>query len=78
MAAIELRNVTKKFATADGGVPGPDVQYRIGSITKTLTAILVLRLMSRRWREGQTEVDAGGPYGPRPTPEREAPKELVT
>jgi CubicO group peptidase (beta-lactamase class C family) len=32
-----------RFATADGGAPGPDVQYRIGSITKTLTAILVLQ-----------------------------------
>jgi len=32
-----------QFATADGGAPGPDVQYRIGSITKTLTAILVLQ-----------------------------------
>lgn len=32
-----------QFATVDGGAPGPDVQYRIGSITKTLTAILVLQ-----------------------------------
>ncbi|WP_328521467.1 serine hydrolase domain-containing protein [Kribbella sp. NBC_00359] len=32
-----------QFATADGGVPGPDVQYRIGSITKTLTAVLVMQ-----------------------------------
>ncbi|WP_427894050.1 serine hydrolase domain-containing protein [Kribbella sp. GL6] len=32
-----------RFATADGGLPGPDVQYRIGSITKTLTAVLVLQ-----------------------------------
>jgi CubicO group peptidase (beta-lactamase class C family) len=32
-----------QFATADGGKPGPDVQYRIGSITKTLTAVLVLQ-----------------------------------
>ncbi|TWD83787.1 CubicO group peptidase (beta-lactamase class C family) [Kribbella amoyensis] len=32
-----------RFATVDGGAPGPDVQYRIGSITKTLTAILVLQ-----------------------------------
>ena len=29
---------------ADGVVPGPDVQYRIGSITKTLVAVLVLQL----------------------------------
>jgi len=32
-----------QFATADGGAPGADVQYRIGSITKTMTAILVLQ-----------------------------------
>ena len=32
-----------QFATADGGVPGPDVQYRIGSITKTMTAVLVMQ-----------------------------------
>jgi CubicO group peptidase (beta-lactamase class C family) len=32
-----------RFATADGALPGPDVQYRIGSITKTLTAILVMQ-----------------------------------
>jgi cytochrome d ubiquinol oxidase subunit I len=38
-----------------------------------VTLILVLRLMSRRWREGDApaEVDEGGPYGPRPTPEPE-------
>ena len=41
-----------------------------------ITLILVLRIMSKRWREGDAaaEVDEGGPYGPRPTPE----KELVT
>ena len=32
-----------RFATADGGLPGADVQYRIGSITKTMTAILVMQ-----------------------------------
>ncbi|GAA1601823.1 MULTISPECIES: serine hydrolase domain-containing protein [Kribbella] len=32
-----------RFATADGGLPGADVQYRIGSITKTLTAVLVMQ-----------------------------------
>ncbi|TDW22989.1 serine hydrolase domain-containing protein [Kribbella kalugense] len=32
-----------RFATADGALPGADVQYRVGSITKTLTAILVLQ-----------------------------------
>jgi cytochrome bd ubiquinol oxidase subunit I len=45
-----------------------------------VTLILVLRLMSRRWREGDAaaEIDEGGPYGPRPTPEPSAPQELVT
>jgi CubicO group peptidase (beta-lactamase class C family) len=32
-----------RFASGGGALPGPDVQYRIGSITKTLTAILVLQ-----------------------------------
>ncbi|MFD3402493.1 serine hydrolase domain-containing protein [Kribbella sp. NPDC058693] len=32
-----------RFATAGEAAPGPDVQYRIGSITKTLTAVLVLQ-----------------------------------
>jgi cytochrome bd ubiquinol oxidase subunit I len=38
-----------------------------------VTLILVLRQMSRRWRVGGTtaDVDEGGPYGPRPTPDRE-------
>jgi CubicO group peptidase (beta-lactamase class C family) len=35
--------VRGRFATAGGGLPGTDVQYRVGSITKTLTAILVLQ-----------------------------------
>jgi cytochrome d ubiquinol oxidase subunit I len=44
-----------------------------------ITLILVLRIMSRRWREGETDVDEGGPYGPRPTPEvQEARREVVT
>lgn len=32
-----------QFATTDGLTVGPDVQYRIGSITKTMTAILVMQ-----------------------------------
>lgn len=32
-----------RFANADGMEPGPDVQYRIGSITKTMTAVLVMQ-----------------------------------
>jgi cytochrome d ubiquinol oxidase subunit I len=42
-----------------------------------VTLVLVLRLMSRRFREGEEEVESGGPYGPRPTPERSRAKELV-
>jgi len=32
-----------KIADGQGLAPGPDVQYRIGSITKTLTAVLVMQ-----------------------------------
>jgi hypothetical protein len=39
--------------------------------------VLVLRLVNRRFREGEVESDDGGPYGPRPTPAPPAPKELV-
>jgi cytochrome d ubiquinol oxidase subunit I len=45
-----------------------------------ITLVLVLRLMSRRWREGGVEVEEAGPYSPRPTPEEteeSEPKELV-
>jgi cytochrome d ubiquinol oxidase subunit I len=42
-----------------------------------VTLILVLRLMSRRFREGETDLDGGDPYGPRPTPAPTRPKELV-
>jgi cytochrome d ubiquinol oxidase subunit I len=42
-----------------------------------ITAILVLRLMSRRWREGEDDPEAGGPYAPRPAPESSEP-ELVS
>jgi cytochrome d ubiquinol oxidase subunit I len=43
-----------------------------------ITTILVLRIMSRRWREGEAETESGGPYAPRPAPEHSEPKELVT
>ncbi len=42
-----------------------------------VTLVLVLRLMSRRFREGAEEVEAGGPYGPRPAPAPAEPKQLV-
>jgi CubicO group peptidase (beta-lactamase class C family) len=52
----------------DGGEPDDDVQYRIGSITKTLTAIAVMRLRD----EGQLDLDdpvgrhvPGTPYADR-------------
>jgi len=36
---------TGEYGAAAGGVsPSPDVQYRIGSITKTMTAVLVMQL----------------------------------
>ncbi|HET6742559.1 MAG TPA: serine hydrolase domain-containing protein [Kribbella sp.] len=41
--ALAWTGARGRFATADGALPGPDVQYRIGSITKTMTAILVLQ-----------------------------------
>ncbi|MFD7157195.1 serine hydrolase domain-containing protein [Kribbella sp. NPDC059898] len=41
--ALEWTGSRGRFATADGGLPGADVQYRIGSITKTLTAVLVMQ-----------------------------------
>jgi len=39
-----------------------------------VTLVLVLRLMSRRWRAGEADADSGGPYEPRP----EVTKELVS
>ncbi|MDR7278714.1 serine hydrolase domain-containing protein [Catenuloplanes atrovinosus] len=41
------------WGTVDGRTPDGDTQYRIGSITKTLTAILVLRLRD----EGRLRLD---------------------
>jgi cytochrome d ubiquinol oxidase subunit I len=45
-------------------------------IGRGVTLVLVLRLMSRRWREGEEDAESDGPYAPRPTPERSEP-ELV-
>jgi CubicO group peptidase (beta-lactamase class C family) len=54
--------------TVDGAVPDDDVQYRIGSITKTVTAIAVLRLRDEgRLRLGdplETHLP-GTPFGDR-------------
>jgi cytochrome bd ubiquinol oxidase subunit I len=30
-----------------------------------VTLVLILRMMSRRWREGEAEIEGGGPYEPR-------------
>src|SRR3954447_7113275 len=44
-----------------------------------VTLILIMRMMSRRWREGEEEldVDEGGPYSPRLPPVSEAPEAAV-
>src|SRR4051794_9267358 len=54
--------------TVDGEVPDDDVQYRIGSITKSITAVAVMRLRD----EGLLSLDdpaeqhvAGTPYADR-------------
>jgi cytochrome d ubiquinol oxidase subunit I len=67
-------------ATANTGVWATFVVVLFVYLGLGVTAILVLRQMSRRWREGEaeSEVDEGGPYSPRPTPAPEEPKELVS
>ncbi|GGR47654.1 serine hydrolase domain-containing protein [Streptomyces netropsis] len=45
------------YGAVDGQVPGADTQYRIGSLTKTFVAVLVLRLRD----EGL--IDLGDPLG---------------
>jgi cytochrome d ubiquinol oxidase subunit I len=74
-----VRNYMKveQAATANTGVWITFFAVLLVYAGLAVTVILVLRLMSRRWREGDddVEVDEGGPYAPRPTPE---PKELVT
>jgi D-alanyl-D-alanine carboxypeptidase len=42
-----------RYGEADGGADLTDVQYRIGSITKTFTAVLVLQLV----RDGRLDLD---------------------
>jgi CubicO group peptidase (beta-lactamase class C family) len=52
----------------DGFVPGPDVQYRIGSITKTLVAVLVMQLRDEGALDLNDRLDAHLPgiaYGDR-------------
>jgi cytochrome d ubiquinol oxidase subunit I len=42
-----------------------------------ITLVLVLRLMSRRWRQGDEDAESQGPYAPRPVPEHSHAEELV-
>lgn len=57
------------LAVADGQVePGPDVQYRIGSITKTLVAVVVMQLRDEGLLDLNDRLDAHLPgvgYGDR-------------
>ena len=68
-----VRNYMKveDAATANTGVWVTFIVVLLVYVGLAVTLILVLRQMSRRWREGdaEAEVDEGGPYGPRPTPE---------
>src|SRR3954451_15749441 len=63
-------------ATANTGVWLTFVVVLLVYLGLAVTVILVLRQMSRRWREGdaEVEVDEGGPYSPRLPPVSEAPE----
>jgi cytochrome d ubiquinol oxidase subunit I len=66
-------------ATANTGVWVTFVAVVLIYAGLAVTVILVLRQMSRRWREGdaEAEIGEGGPYGPRPTPAPDAPRAAV-
>jgi cytochrome d ubiquinol oxidase subunit I len=70
-----VRNYMKveQAATANTGVWITFFAVLLVYLGLAVTLVLVLRLMSRRWREGDVaaEVDEGGPYGPRPAPQQE-------
>ena len=74
-----VRNYMKveQAATANTGVWVTFFVVLFVYVGLGVTAVLVLRIMSRRWREGEALADTGGPYSPRTTPESSAPKELV-
>jgi cytochrome d ubiquinol oxidase subunit I len=76
-----VRNYMKveDAATANTGVWITFVVVLFVYLGLAVTLILVLRQMSRRWRQGdaEAEVDEGGPYGPRLAPVSEAPKAAV-
>jgi cytochrome d ubiquinol oxidase subunit I len=76
-----VRNYMKveQAATANTGVWATFVAVLCIYVGLGITLVLVLRLMSRRWREGEEDVDSGGPYSPRPEPEKTAAdRELVS
>jgi cytochrome bd ubiquinol oxidase subunit I len=76
-----VRNYMKveDAATANTGVWVTFVAVLLVYVGLAITLILVLRQMSRRWREGdaEAEVDEGGPYGPRLAPALAAPQAAV-
>jgi cytochrome bd ubiquinol oxidase subunit I len=75
-----VRNYMKveQAATANTGVWITFVAVLAIYVGLGVTAILVLRIMSRRWREGEAETETGGPYSPRPAPEQPKSVEPVT
>jgi cytochrome d ubiquinol oxidase subunit I len=56
-------------ATANTGVWITFVAVGAIYVGLGITLVLVLRLMSRRWREGEAELEEGGPYSPQPLPD---------
>jgi cytochrome d ubiquinol oxidase subunit I len=76
-----VRNYMKveDAATANTGVWITFVAVLLVYLGLAVTLILVLRQMSRRWREGdaEAEVEEGGPYGPRLPPASEVPQAVV-
>jgi CubicO group peptidase (beta-lactamase class C family) len=70
VAAIARRDEPVWFGaagTVDGAAPGEDTQYRIGSITKTMVAVGVLRLVERG--EIRLEDAIGGHLPDAPAPD---------
>ncbi|GAA0918354.1 serine hydrolase domain-containing protein [Nonomuraea longicatena] len=57
VVAAVVRDGRTVWSGARGGEAGPDTQYRLGSITKSMVAVLVMRLRD----EGL--LDLGDPYG---------------
>jgi cytochrome bd ubiquinol oxidase subunit I len=55
-------------ATTNTAVWVPFLAIVVLYVGLAITTVLVLRLMSRRFRERQSDRDVGGPYEPRPVP----------